>query len=96
MAITLNRHAAVCEQIMEDEGKMNDKSSPRVALYEISREWRLLCDADPVKTPLEKWSERERTASDLLIATLCYLRRIGCKDIESLLQDRMGQRLSEC
>lgn len=88
MAITLNKQAIRCEEIALAGGKITPASSPRTLLYDISREWRQLLDA--TSFPSEKmpdWSEKEEAASEVLVAALTYLQRIGCKNIEQLLLD---------
>lgn len=87
MAITLNKHAILCEQLAVAGGKITPNSSPRVSLYDISREWRRLCDATGFKSlTLEGYTEREQGAAEVIIATLTYLQRIGCTDVERLLK----------
>lgn len=90
MAITLNRLAVECEKIAVYEGKLSEDSSSRALIYEISRNWRILCDTTKEYKLGETWSEREKAAATLLITTLGYLHRIGCKDVESLLKERIS------
>ncbi|MCM1140942.1 MAG: hypothetical protein NC453_20420 [Muribaculum sp.] len=88
MAITLNKQAIRCEEIALAGGKITPASSPRTLLYDISRQWRELLDATSFQSGnLPEWSEREVAASEVLVATLTYLQRIGCKNIEQLLKD---------
>lgn len=91
MAITLNKYAIQCEQMAIDSGKITVLSSARVHVYDISRSWRNLVDAD--KSPSETlpgWSEREKEAADVIKAALTYLQRIGCKNIEQLLKENLS------
>lgn len=84
----LNKQAIQCENMAIACGKITPLSSPQVSLYDISRCWRELLGATSfpsVKMP--EWNEKEEAAADVLIATLTYLRRIGCRDIERLLRD---------
>ena len=93
MAITLNKQAIRCEEIALAGGKITPLSSPRISLYDISRHWRGLLDA--TRFPSEdvpKWSEREAAAAEVLIATLTYLQRIGCRNIEQLLKDSIERQ----
>ena len=88
MAITLNKQAIRCEEIALAGGKITPLSSSRTSLYDISREWRVLLDATSFPSEnLPKWSEKEEAAAEVLIATLTYLQRIGCTNIEQLLRD---------
>lgn len=80
MAITLNKLAVQCEEIAIAGGKISTASSARPILYDISRDWRKLCDA-------AGRSQKEELAADIMIDTLVYLQRIGCKNIEQLLRD---------
>ena len=38
---------------------------------------------------LPDWSEKEEGASEVIIAALTYLQRIGCRDIERLLRETL-------
>lgn len=88
MAITLNKYAIQCEEIAIAGGKITTSSSARPLLYDISRNWRTLLDATSFTSDNPgPWSEREEAASEVLISTVTYLQRIGCKNIEQLLKD---------
>ncbi len=88
MAITLNKYAIRCEEIAIAGGKISPNSSARPLLYDISRNWRKLLDATNFKSDNSgEWSEKEESASEVIISTLTYLQRIGCKNIEQLLKD---------
>ena len=88
MAITLNKQAIRCEEIAIANGKITPSSSARPLLYDISRSWRDLCDATVFRNDSSgSWSEREIQAAEVMIATMTYLQRIGCKNIERLLLD---------
>lgn len=90
MAIPLKRFAAQCEEVAIANGKITQMSSPSVSMYEISRQWRLLHMASTFKSSnLPDWSEKEEGASEVIIAALTYLQRIGCKDIERLLRETL-------
>lgn len=87
MAIELNAQAALCEKIALAGGSITSLSSSRTSLYDISRQWRKLLEATNFKSEnLPGWSEKEELAAETMIATLTYLQRIGCKDIERLLR----------
>lgn len=88
MAITLNKYAIRCEEIAIAGGKITPNSSAQPLLYDISRNWRKLLDATNFKSDnLGDWSEKEESASEVIVSTLTYLQRIGCKNIEQLLKD---------
>lgn len=88
MAITLNKYAIRCEKIAIAGGKITPNSSAQPLLYDISRNWRKLLDATNFKSDNPgDWSEKEESASEVIVSTLTYLQRIGCKDIEQLLKD---------
>lgn len=88
MAITLNKQAIRCEEIALAGGKITPLSSSRTSLYDISRQWRELLDATSFPSEnLPEWSEKEESAAEVMIATLTYLQRIGCRNIEQLLRD---------
>lgn len=86
MAMKLDRYAAECERKAIEQGKITDCSNHRVILYEISRDWRALYDSTHHRDQFG-WSEREKEAARIIRDTLCYLRRIGCRDIEKLLRE---------
>ena len=88
MAITLNKSAIKCEEIAIASGRITPNSSPRPLLYDISRSWRELCDASCFRSDNPgPWSEREDSAAEVIISTITYLQRIGCKNIEQLIKD---------
>lgn len=88
MAITLNKQAIRCVEIAIAGGRFSPLSNPRTSLYDISRQWRELLEATNFKSEtLPEWSEKEESAAEVLIATLTYLQRIGCRNIEQLLRD---------
>ena len=88
MAITLNKYAIQCEEIAIASGGITSGSSARPLLYDISRHWRRLLESSSFQSDnIESWSEEEEAAADVMISTLAYLRRIGCKNIEQLLRD---------
>jgi hypothetical protein len=89
MAITLNKIAKKCENIAIVSGRITPLSSPTVSLYDISRNWRSLVDASKYKSAdIPEWSEREEEAAGVIIATITYLQRIGCRNIEQLIKDK--------
>lgn len=94
MAITLNKHASRCVKMALAKGMITTTSSPRSMLYDISRKWRKLCNAPVVPASKEQWSRREEAAAGVIVATLTYLQRIGCKDIERLLKETIEQQAS--
>lgn len=88
MAIKLNKYAIQCEKIALDNGKITSESSPTVSLHDISREWRSLCNATVYQgVDSSRWNEKEVKAANVIIATLIYLKRIRCDNIEKLLRD---------
>lgn len=88
MAITLNKQAVRCAEMALAGGRFTPLSNSRTSLYDISRQWRELLEATNFKSvSLPEWSEKEESAAEVLIATLTYLQRIGCRDIEQLLRD---------
>lgn len=98
MAIPLNKSAIRCEEIAIAGGRITPNSSARPLLYDISRNWRKLLDATSFKSDNPgPWSEREEAASEVMISTMTYLQRIGCKNIEQLLKDTIERhaRLNE-
>lgn len=87
MAITLKKMAVKCEEMALMTGKITPESSPTVSLYDISTSWRSLCDATKFKSVnIPEWSEQEEDAAGVIIATITYLQRIGCSDIERLIK----------
>ena len=74
--ITLNRLAKRCFDIALKRKKMTETTSPKAVVLAISSEWRELAEAG-----------KER--SNHIIATLTYLEKIGCNDIEQLLKDKV-------
>jgi hypothetical protein len=89
MAITLKKMAAKCEAAAIATGAITRMSSPTVSLYDISTHWRSLVDATKFKSAeLPQWSEREVEAAGVIVATMVYLQRIGCQDIEQLIRDK--------
>lgn len=92
MAIPLKKFAEQCEEVALANGKITPLSSPTVSMYDISRRWRELCKATAFKSDnLPDWNEKEEGAAEVIIAALTYLKRIGCKDIEQLLQATLEQ-----
>ena len=92
MAIPLRKFAAQCVQVAIEGGKITETSSSRVSLYEISRKWRELYDATSFQSQaVEGWTEKEVAAAEVIIASLTYLERIGCKNVEQLLRDTLEQ-----
>lgn len=92
MAIPLKNFAKQCEDVALASGKITPASSPSVALYDISREWRKLHKATSFKSlNIPGRNEKEECAAEVIIAAMTYLRRIGCNDIENLLRDTLEQ-----
>lgn len=92
MAIPLKKFATQCVEVALANDKITPISSPNVSLHDISREWRRLCKATAFKSEnLPDWSEKEVIAAEVVIAALTYLQRIGCKDMEKLLQETLEQ-----
>lgn len=95
MAIPLRKFAALCEKVAIDGGKITDASSPQASLYEISRKWRELYSATTFRSQSVKgWSEKEVAAAEVIIASLTYLQRIGCENVEKLVRDTLEQAAS--
>ena len=90
MAIPLKKFAGQCEEVAMANGKLTPSSSLTVTQHEISRHWRNLCRATSFNSETGNgYSEKEECAAGVVIATLTYLQRIGCKDIEKLLYDTL-------
>lgn len=88
--ITLNKLAKKCFDIAMRRGKINECTSGRAIIMAISAEWRELMEATKYRSEhLPKYSQREEEAADVIISTLTYLKRIGCKDIEQLIKDKV-------
>lgn len=86
MALPLKKFAAQCVKSAIEGGKITKASSPRVSLYDISRRWRELYDATGFQSlSVKGWTEKEVAAARVVIASLTYLERIGCKNVEQLL-----------
>lgn len=93
MAIPLRKFAALCVQVAIEGGKITEASSPRVSVYEISRKWRELYNATSFQSQsVEGWSEKEVAAAEVIIASLTFLERIGCKNVEQLLRQTLEQK----
>ena len=88
MAIPIKKFAKRCEEVAIANGDITALSSTNVSLYEISRQWRKLADATSYISN-EPWSEKEEAAAEVIIATLTYLQRIGCKDIERCIKQTL-------
>lgn len=92
MAIPIKKFAIECEKMAIVNGEITETSSSAVSLHEISRQWRALYKATAFKSlHFPNWSEKEESAAEVIIATLTYLQRIGCPDIEKLLKDKQEQ-----
>jgi hypothetical protein len=90
MAIPLRKFAVQCLQAAIEGGKITEASSPRVSLYDISRRWRELYDATAFRSlSVKGWTEKEVAAAQVIIASLTFLERIGCKNVEELLRDTL-------
>lgn len=90
MAIPLRKFAAQCVKAAIEGGKITEASSPRVSIYDISRRWRELYDATGFQSPsVEGWTEKEVAAAQVIIASLTFLERIGCKNVEQLLRETL-------
>lgn len=89
MAITLNKQAVRCEDIAKACGKITPTSPVKILSCDISRAWRNLdsIGSNYKSQLLQEWSEKEVAAAEVMITTLTYLQRIGCRNIESLLLD---------
>lgn len=90
MERTLNNLAARCERAAIASGQITAASSPRVSMFDISRRWRELCEAGkrPGADP-GTFSQREQKAAEVILASMAYLHRIGCTDIEKLLRQTL-------
>ena len=92
MAIPLKKFAMQCEEIALTNGSITPATSPTATLYDISRHWRDLCNATTFKSlTLKGWTEREECAAEVIIASLVYLQRIGCSDVEKLVRDTLAR-----
>lgn len=89
--ITLNKLAVKCYRTAIKRGKIGKHSSPKAIITAISKEWRELCEATEYRSNhIPKYSECEEKAADIIIASLTYLQRIGCRDIEQLIKDKIN------
>lgn len=76
--------------IAKRRGKINDHSSSRAIIMHMSSEWRELCRATKYRSDhMPKYSEQEEEAADVIITALTFLCKIGCKDIERLIKDKV-------
>lgn len=92
MAIPLKKFAMQCEEVAIANGCITPESSPTATLYDISRHWRNLCNASAFKSmTLKGWTEKEECAAEVIIASLVYLQRIGCSDVEKLVRDTLAR-----
>lgn len=90
MAIPLRKFAAQCVQVAIEGGKITEASSPRTSMFEISRKWRTLRKATNFSSQSVKgYSEKEVAAAEVIIASLTFLERIGCKNVEQLLKQTL-------
>lgn len=64
------------------KGRTRMDANPNLDKMHISAEWRKLHLA-------ETQEEKEDAAADILLATLAYLAKIGCKDIEAKVWERV-------
>lgn len=81
-----------CEEVAIANGSITPESSPTATLYDISRKWRNLCNASAFKSlTLRGWTEKEECAAEVIIASLVYLQRIGCSDVEKLVRDTLAR-----
>lgn len=88
--ITLNKLAKRCLDIAVRKGKINSYTSRHAVIVAISVEWRKLLDASKYRSRhLPDYSEQEEDAAGIIISTLIYLKRIGCKNIEQLIKDKI-------
>lgn len=89
--ITLNKLAEKCFQIALRRGKINLYTSRRAIINDISTEWRELSNADKTQSNhIPQYTEQEEEAADVIIATMTFLTKIGCKDIEQLIKDKIS------
>lgn len=96
MAIPLRKFATQCVQVAIEGGKITEASSSRASLYEISRKWRELYDATSFQSQsVEGWTEKEVAAAKVIIASLTFLERIGCKNVEQLLKQTLEQEAAK-
>lgn len=88
--ITLNKLAKRCLEIAIRRGRINSYTSRHAIIVAISVEWRKLLNASKYRSEhLSNYSEQEEEAASIIISTLIYLKRIGCKNIEQLIKDKI-------
>ena len=88
--IKLNKLADFVYKTAIRRGKIRDSSSPMLAIAQISAEWRELWEATNARSEhLPIYSEKEEEAADVIIATISFLKHIGCDDIEALLRAKI-------
>ena len=93
MAIPLKKFAGQCAQAAIEGGKITEMSSPRAVVYDISRQWRELYAATSfMSLSVDGWSEKEVAAAGVIIASLTFLDRLGCRDVEQLLRYTLAHR----
>lgn len=84
--IALQRMANRCLNRLIGAGRTRMDANPNLDKNIISAEWRKLNKAVTQE-------EKEDAAIDILFATLSYLAKIKCKDIEERIWERIKQRL---
>lgn len=88
--ITLNKLAKRCLRIAIRRKKLGRDSSPHAIVVAISCEWRGLCKASEYRSNnIPKYSEQEEAAADVIIEAITYLEKIGCRNIDQLLKDKV-------
>lgn len=86
--ISINKKAAECEALEIATNRLTTASSPKAAMNVISAHWRELSRCNPIKSSkLPQWTEQEIEGAKVVMATLVYLRRLGCCNVEKLLKD---------
>lgn len=90
MAITINKKTV--PDIVANaysSGLITAESSSTVAVYQISRYWRVLFQKATRQRfeTLPQWSEKEHAAAKVITSALLFLAMEGCRDIEQLIKD---------
>ena len=87
--ITLNRLAQSCLSATLKRFRLKSNTSIKALGNYISVCWRNMDILDIHDEELQE--ERKKRATDIIIATVAYLKALGCEDIEQLIKDRIKE-----
>lgn len=92
MAIALNKLIRRCLKAAAAQGKINDFSTSRIFLYDVSRDWRRQLDATKYKSSeLPDYTQKQVAGIDVIISQLMCLEMDGCDNVEQLFLARIRQ-----